>query len=417
MWPILFPWRRSNTNLIQKVLIGADELVSDEMSPGDENGCDSDTSARKPLTSSQKKVVQNIHNNCGHPRKGELLRALRLSRARPEVLDNVRREFECPACAAKGQPPKLPLPAAVPRTFHFNETLGVDLFEIESSDGSIIVFCNMVCWGTLYQLCIPLPDKTSATVVKCIAERWIQYFGPPMLIIADQRKEFVGTQFKEFTNANSILLHVIDVTAPWQNGRTEQHGDIYKRIFERARWMHSPSGPVALQRLAMECKAIKNRQSNRSGYSPVQRVFGIGHRLLADLTSDDIYPPDPIYDLAADASCEESRQIRDASMKAHAEVSIRDRIEDSVCARPRTQTVLRADDVIMVWKTTEEAATLEKHKLNPSSRSSSSKTQVNLNASCDGCPTKLIATCLWMHLFQCDEVTRDEVVCKRPSCQ
>ena len=38
-------------------------------------------------------------------------------------------------------------------------------------------------------------------------------------------------------------------------------------------------------------------------------------------------------------------------MKAHAEVSIRDRIEDSVRARPRTQTVLRADDVIMVWKT------------------------------------------------------------------
>ena len=56
-------------------------------------------------------------------------------------------------------------------------------------------------------------------------------------------------------------------------------------------------------------------------------------------------------DLAArDASFEESRQIREAAMKAHAEVSIRDRIEDSVRARPRTQAVLRADDVIMVWK-------------------------------------------------------------------
>ena len=80
-------------------------------------------------------------------------------------------------------------------------------------------------------------------------------------------------------------------------------------------------------------------------------MFGIGHRLPADLTSDDIYGPDPIYDLAAsDASFEESRQIREAAMKAHAEVSIRDRIKDSVRARPRTQTVLRADDVIMVWK-------------------------------------------------------------------
>ena len=148
----------------------------------------------------------------------------------------------------------------------------------------------------------------------------------------------------------AFLLHIIDVRAPWQNGRTERHGDIYKKIFERARWLHSPSSSVALQRLAMECNAAKNPLSNRSGYSPLHRVFGIGHRLPADLTSDDMYGLDPIYDLAAtDASFEESRQIREAAMKAHAEVSIRDRIEDSV--RPRTQTVLRADDVIMVWKT------------------------------------------------------------------
>ena len=72
---------------------------------------------------------------------------------------------------------------------------------------------------------------------------------------------------KEFTNANSILLHIIDVRAPWRNGRTERHGDIYKRIFELARWMHSPSSSVALQRLAVECNAAKNRLSNRSGYS------------------------------------------------------------------------------------------------------------------------------------------------------
>ena len=102
----------------------------------------------------------------------------------------------------------------------------------------------------------------------------------------------------------------------------------------------------------MECNAAKNRLSNRSGYSPLQRVFGIGHRLLANLTSDDVYAPDPVNDLATtDASFEESGQIREAAMKAHAEVSIRDRIGDSVRARPRTQTVLRADDVIMVWKT------------------------------------------------------------------
>ena len=321
----------------------------DEGTGGNEDGGDDTASTSKPSTANQKCVIQNIHNNCGHPSREEFLRALRLSRVRSEVLNFVRREFECPACAAKEHSPKPRMPAALPRTFLFNETLGVDLFAIESLDGTKITFCNMVCWSTLYQLCILILDKTAATVSKCITERWIQDFGPPLVIIADPGKEFVGTHFKGFTNANSILLHIIDVRAPWQNGRTERHGDIYKKIFERARWMHSPTGPEALQRLAMECNAAKNRLSNRSGYSPLQRVFGIGHRLFADLTSDDVYAPDPIYDLAAtDTSFEESRQIREAAMKAHAEMSIRDRIEGAVRARPRTKTVLRADDVIMV---------------------------------------------------------------------
>ena len=154
---------------------GADEMMTDEMPRDNENGGDSETIVQKPLTSRQKKVIQNIHNNCRLPSKEEFLRALRPSRARPEVLDYVRREFECPACAAKGHLPKPRLPAALPRTFRFNETLGLDLFEIESPDSSKNVFCNMVCWGTLYQLCILVVDKTAETVAKCVAERWIQY--------------------------------------------------------------------------------------------------------------------------------------------------------------------------------------------------------------------------------------------------
>ena len=189
------------------------------------------------------------------------------------------------------------------RTQRASSKLGVDLFEIESPDGSKIVFCNMVCWGTLYQLCIPVLDKTAGTVAKCIAERCIYYFCPLVLILADQGKEFVGTQFKEFTNANSILLHTMDVRAPWQHGRTERHGDIYKRIFERARWMHLSYG--------MQCCQESTVQPFR--HSPLQRVFGTGHRLPADLTSDDVHAPDIVYDLAAtDESFEESRQIREA---------------------------------------------------------------------------------------------------------
>ena len=142
----------------------------------DGNGGDSGTLVQKPLTSSQRKVIQNIHNDCGHASKEEFLRSLRLSRARPEVLDYVRREFECPACTAKGHPPKPRLPAALPLTFRLNETLGVDLLSLSLQTVPESFSATWLCWGTLYQLCIPFLDKTAEAVAKCVAERWIQYF-------------------------------------------------------------------------------------------------------------------------------------------------------------------------------------------------------------------------------------------------
>ena len=50
---------------------GADEMMTDETPLDNENGGDSETIVQKPLTSNQKKVIQNIHNNCGHPSKEE----------------------------------------------------------------------------------------------------------------------------------------------------------------------------------------------------------------------------------------------------------------------------------------------------------------------------------------------------------
>ena len=145
---------------------GANALDCDAVASGDDDGSDDTASTWKPLTANEKRVIQNIHNNCGHPSRQEFLRALRLSRARSEVLNYVRQEFECPACAAKRHLPKPRMPAALPGTFRFNETLGVDLFEIESPDGTKITFCNMVCWSTLYQLCIPIFGQDSSHSVK-----------------------------------------------------------------------------------------------------------------------------------------------------------------------------------------------------------------------------------------------------------
>ena len=65
------------------------------------------------------------------------------------------------------------------------------------------------------------------------------------------------------------------------------HGGLIKTQIALARELEPPDNDAALQTLVGECAAARKRHSNRSGYSPVQHVYGLNHRLPAALTSDD----------------------------------------------------------------------------------------------------------------------------------
>eukprot|EP00974_Lingulodinium_polyedra_P030287 2915425-Lingulodinium_polyedra.AAC.1 len=60
------------------------------------------------------------------------------------------------------------------------------------------------------------------------------------------------------------------------------------------------------------------------------------HCLPGNLTSDDPYEPDAIPGTGAgDAEMERTQKVREAAVQAHAIVSIRDRVDESLRARPR----------------------------------------------------------------------------------
>ena len=135
---------------------GADEMMTDETPLDDENGGDGGTIVQKPLTSSERKVSQNVHNNwlvtrarknsCGlfvsGPTRGSRLRATRV---------------------------------------WVSKALGVDHFETESPDSSKIVFwcvralwtnCVFVFWTKLLRLwqSALLNDGSSIQVLPCWAK-------------------------------------------------------------------------------------------------------------------------------------------------------------------------------------------------------------------------------------------------------
>ena len=64
-----FLWRQQHELAPEET--GANALDCDDVASGDDDGGDDTASTWKPLTANQKRVIQNIHDNCGHPSREE----------------------------------------------------------------------------------------------------------------------------------------------------------------------------------------------------------------------------------------------------------------------------------------------------------------------------------------------------------
>ena len=53
----------------------------------------------------------------------------------------------------------------------------------------------MICWGTLYQQCVFLKDKSAAAVRRAYRRFWLRPFGPPRRLITDRGREFIASEF------------------------------------------------------------------------------------------------------------------------------------------------------------------------------------------------------------------------------
>ena len=195
----------------------------------------------------------------------------------------------------------------------------------------------MVCWGSLLQLFKRVELKKASVVGNMLQESWIQYFGSPVTVIAALGTEFTGTDFQDRCDRNGVFVHCCDSKAPWQTARIERRGGMMKQIIEKATYEFCPADVEEWLQLVSECNSGKNRLSNRSGYSPIQRVYGQEHRLPGDLASDDHTSVDIYRCLAAsDPTFDSQRRMREAGMRAHASVSIEEDLRSISSAMAQT---------------------------------------------------------------------------------
>ena len=230
----------------------------------------------------------------------------------------------------------------------FNEVVGIDLIFFRK-----LVMLNCLCWGTGYQWVEPLPDKKAETVTAAVMASWIAHYGTPKLIIADQGGEFAGKHFVDTLSDAGIIVHFIDVRSPWQNGRTEKAGGLFK---DKLATVVDEMGVVDGQEMRIaiaETVWTRNQYYDRSGYSPHQRVFGSTPRVPASLLSDDAIDTNLLLDGASDA-WNRSLEIRAAARRAWVQHQDRAAVQRPVRSNTRTADTkpMKAGDTVFVWRET-----------------------------------------------------------------
>ena len=199
---------------------------------------------------------------------------------RSSVVRWTQQHFRCEVCEAHAKP-KVPRVSAIPKSYQPNRVLGIDLIyipEVGGSGGSTFPALNMLDWGTCYQM-VERAESKNQEIWQALTSTWFRTFGVPEVILTDPGREFAA-EFGRKAAASGIIIYQTAARAPWQQGRTERHGGLFKELMEKCRSDVVVTNKLELRSLMMEVEQSKNRYSNRSGFAPVQRQIGqwhIGH--------------------------------------------------------------------------------------------------------------------------------------------
>eukprot|EP00438_Fugacium_kawagutii_P017712 Skav207315 [mRNA] locus=scaffold2296:325139:333057:+ [translate_table: standard] len=286
------------TDVIQsKEILAANEVPADDEAHAEEeplvdeqiiaeNAEDSASPQRalpleRPL--SLESLVRRAHNGMGHISNSRLVSILKTANASDEAI-KIAKTLHCPTCeqhkhidgARKAAPPK---------NYKPNQVVGVDTVWLPGLEPNkkLKMALNCICWSTRFQLMIPLQDHTPAGAVKAFYQ-WIRIFGPPERIYCDLGREFLNT-FQTMADNNDIYLDPGALEAPTQRSITERSGRTFKETLSKTIMATGVTTWEEWHDAVAVVNATINRLTNKSGFSPAQRMLGYNPRLPGSLLS------------------------------------------------------------------------------------------------------------------------------------
>ena len=230
--------------------------------------------------------VARLHINAGHPSKQELTRLLNTHGAISSQTLSCVEHLVCGSCKRTTNP-QHPRPSAVPvLTGQFGERIQIDRFWIRDLQGVNHCFLGVVDMATTYQQAVRLEANGSEYVYSILSKMWLQPFGHPLVVEADDDRNF-GGYFKEMIEGAGTHLLIVPAEAHWRIGTVERRNAILRTIAEKMIDEKAVTDGAMLDyAMIAACQAINSSTTTR-GRSPYQAVFGKVPRCPGDHFGDE----------------------------------------------------------------------------------------------------------------------------------
>ena len=290
--------------------------------------------------------IEKAHRGLGHPHKERFLRILRAGQASKLVLA-LAKTFECPQCREE-QRPKAWRRAAPPRELSFNEVVGVDVITLKHYEKRIQCL-NCICWGTRYQLIIPLKGKTAADLREGYRQ-WVKLFGAPKVIRPDLGREFLQ-EFAYRCGTDGSIVDPTSLEAPTQAAITEREGKSYKMIFSKAgiEIGHELSDTEVRELIDITCM-VKNRLVHRGGFGAIHRAFGFTPCLPGELMQgDEANIMSASANLQGDLTLQKQEQMRLAAGKAFFDLECHQAVKRAIACGHRKLDDFQIGQEVFFW--------------------------------------------------------------------
>ena len=310
-----------------------------EQAPGEE-----DPDRTKML----KALVRRAHNGLGHPHKDRFCRILKAAKAGDEII-KIAQEMECSVCRRfdETRPQRR---AAPPKEYGVNEIVGLDTLWLPTNEGTEKKLAlNIIDLSSHFQMIIPI-RSANPEAAWLAYQQWTRVFGPPRQLYIDQGPEFKGV-FRSRATQEGTHVEPSSLESPFQRGVTERHGKTFKVILAKALAEKPCTTNEQWKMMVDTAIMVKNRMTNRGGYSPVQRVLGYLPRLPGGLLSSDTVDLEASHPtLVGDRKMIEAMEMRKAAAKGFFEADCDQALRNVLHAGPRPQAEYEAGQMVYFYR-------------------------------------------------------------------